>query len=321
MSNKTKKWIVTAFSLILIGCVLFAGVMSVLKWDFTKMSMEKYELTSYDITKDFVNISINTDTADIVFALSNDSVCRVTCNEEKNAKHLVDVKEDTLTINYENNKKWYEYIGINFGSPKITVFLPKKQYGALAIKGNTGDITIPSYFTFKNVDITASTGDVELFASATDFAKIKLSTGDIFVKDITAKVLNLMVSTGHIVAQNIKCEDLSYEVSTGDAKLEKVECKNIYSTGDTGDTVLKDVVAEHSFKVERSTGNVKLEKCDAAEIFIKTDTGSVVGSLRSDKVFITKTDTGSVKVPKTTSGGKCEIETDTGDIKIEIKYS
>ena len=53
-------------------------------------------------------------------------------------------------------------------------------------------------------------------------------------------------------------------------------------------------------------------------MFVETDTGDVTGSLLSDKVFITKSDTGSIDVPKTVTGGKCEITTDTGDIKIEI---
>ena len=39
----------------------------------------------------------------------------------------------------------------------------------------------------------------------------------------------------------------------------------------------------------------------------------------TEKIFIAKTDTGEIKVPETTSGGKCKITTDTGDIKIEIK--
>ena len=51
---------------------------------------------------------------------------------------------------------------------------------------------------------------------------------------------------------------------------------------------------------------------------MKTDTGKVVGSLLSEKVFIAETSTGKVSVPKTTTGGKCEITTSTGDIKIEV---
>ena len=82
--------------------------------------------------------------------------------------------------------------------------------------------------------------------------------------------------------------------------------------------MLKNVIANEKFDIERSTGDVKLELCDAAEILIRTDTGSVTGSLMSDKVFIVSADTGRVNVPKTTSGGVCQITTDTGDIRITI---
>ena len=81
---------------------------------------------------------------------------------------------------------------------------------------------------------------------------------------------------------------------------------------------MKDVIAANRFSIERSTGDVKFTRCDAAEIFVKTNTGNVTGSLLTDKVFLTDTDTGSVTVPKTATGGRCEIETDTGNIKIEI---
>ena len=41
--------------------------------------------------------------------------------------------------------------------------------------------------------------------------------------------------------------------------------------------------------------------------------------LFSDKIFFASTDTGSVNVPKTTTGGRCEITTDTGDIDIVVE--
>ena len=82
---------------------------------------------------------------------------------------------------------------------------------------------------------------------------------------------------------------------------------------------MTNLVAEDNISVERTTGFVKLEKCDAAELYIKTDTGDVKGTLLSDKVFITKTDTGHIEVPKTITGGRCEISTDTGDIRINVE--
>jgi hypothetical protein len=44
----------------------------------------------------------------------------------------------------------------------------------------------------------------------------------------------------------------------------------------------------------------------------------VKGSLKSGKTFVTKSSTGSVSVPSTT-GGKCDVATSTGNIKITVE--
>jgi len=51
---------------------------------------------------------------------------------------------------------------------------------------------------------------------------------------------------------------------------------------------------------------------------METDTGDIRGSLLSSKVFLADSGTGKVDVPKTVTGGKCQVHTDTGDIKITI---
>ena len=53
-------------------------------------------------------------------------------------------------------------------------------------------------------------------------------------------------------------------------------------------------------------------------MYVTTSTGEVTGSLRSEKVFITRSDTGRQDVPKSVTGGRCEITTDTGDIEITV---
>jgi DUF4097 and DUF4098 domain-containing protein YvlB len=91
------------------------------------------------------------------------------------------------------------------------------------------------------------------------------------------------------------------------------------SNGTTGDIALLNLSAEESISIERDTGDVKFYECDAGEIFVKTSTGDVTGNLLSEKTFVTDSNTGKITVPKNTVGGKCEIFTDTGDIKINIK--
>ena len=320
MRKKTKIWLVIATALVVVGCVIFGGVMTMLQWDFTKLSTVKYETNDYEIDENYKNISIVTDTADIVFMPSQNSKSSIVCHEQKNVKHSVTVKDDTLVISVVDTRKWYEYIGINIGTPKITVYLPNAEYEKLFIKESTGNVEIPNNFRFESMDISTSTGDVKNDASASESIKIKTSTGNIRVENISAEALDLSVSTGEITVCDVTCQgDVKIHVSTGKTKLTDIACKNLTSSGNTGDISLKNVIATEKFSLERSTGDVKFDGCDAAEISVKTDTGDVTGTLLSEKVFLAETDTGRVEVPKTATGGRCEITTDTGDIRIKIQ--
>ena len=319
MSKGVKIWLIIAACLIVVGAIIFTGVMTVLKWDFKKLSTAKYQTNTHNITDTFKNISVETDTADIDFVISQNDKISVVCKEQENLKHRVKVSNETLEIKLEDTRQWYEHIGINFSNTKITVYLPQSEYGDLNVKNSTGDIKTSKELNFQSIDIKGSTGHVANLASAQNKIKIKLSTGDIKIENITAKSLDLAVSTGKINVNDVKCEgDIKIKVTTGKARLKNAECKNLVSEGSTGDFALENVKCSEKLSAKRTTGDVTLTLCDANEMFIETDTGDVTGTLLSDKVFIVCTDTGKIDVPKSTTGGKCEITTDTGDIKIKI---
>ncbi len=319
MKTKTKISLIIAAFLVLIGCALFSFVMTKLDWNFTALSTVKYETNNYEIDEAFDGISVNVDTADVEFLLSDDGKCRVECYEKEASKHFVTVEDNTLVIKMIDKEAWYNHIGINFTSPQITIYLPTTEYGSLLIDGDTADVEVPDDFTFSDVKISLSTGDVDFCASASGIIEIKTTTGDIDLEDVSASALDLSVSTGKVTASDVSCAgDVTVGVSTGKAYLTDIQCKSVISSGNTGDIALEGVIATERFSIERSTGDVKLDACDAAEIFIETNTGDVSGTLLSDKVFITRTNTGSVKVPDSVNGGRCQITTDTGNIKIAI---
>lgn len=320
MKKTTKAWLIAAASLILIGCILSAAVMSMAGRDRSKLSTVGYETNTYEITGAFSALSLTTDTADIVFVPSDDGKCRVVCYEEEHAKHSVGVENNTLTVSIDDQRSWDEYIGFTFDPPKITVYLPDAEYGALTIQESTGNVEIPEEFSFESVDISASTGSVDLGASAQEAVRIGTSTGDIQVENISAGSLELSVSTGKVKVSGVKCRgDITVGVSTGKANLSDASCQSVISTGTTGDIYLDNVIAADKLSIKRSTGNVSFDGSDAAEIIVRTTTGNITGSLLTDKVFITSSGTGSVEVPGTVTGGRCEIDTDTGNIKIEIE--
>lgn len=320
MSNTTKIWLVAAALLILLGAIIFSLVANSVGWDFTKLSTKAYETTTHNITEEFDKISIKTSTADIELSPSPDGECRVVCYEEEKIEYSVRVENSTLTVNVQDTRKWYEFIGIGFNSSKITVYLPDAEYSALTIKESTGSVKIPSDFAFESIDVSLTTGDVQCYANGARAVDIKATTGNVCVENIRGGYLNISVTTGNVTVSNASLDgDVSVEVSTGKAGLTNIVCRNLKSEGDTGDITLKNVIANEKLLIERDTGDVYLDSSDAAEIFIETDTGDVRGSLLSEKVFNVSTDTGEREYPNTTSGGRCEITTDTGDVKITIK--
>ncbi len=321
MRKATKIWLITATSLVLMGIIIFGGVMTMLKWNFKKLSTVKHETNTYEINEEFNNISIDTNTADIIFVPSDNEKCKVVAFEEKKVKHSVVAQEGTLKINAVDTRKWYDYISFfTFSTPKITVYLPHQEYESLVITASTGDVSVPKEFGFKKASVKVSTGDIAFSANTENSLTIKASTGDISVRDIAPKSLSLQASTGDITVHSAKVtEDINAKTSTGNIKFTEVECRNVTTVCSTGNAVFNKFTASEKVNITTDTGDVKILDFDAGTIKIKTDTGDVSGNVLTDKIFFAETDTGKVDVPKTVSGGICEINTDTGDIKISIK--
>ena len=319
MKTAKKVWITVAICLIVLGAGVSMCSLAKLDFNFESLATQKAISNEHKITDDFSNIKIDVDTSDIEFVYSQTDECMVVFVENEKTKHNVTVNNNTLVIDVEDNRKWYDHIGISFSEMSVTVHLPKEKYVSLNIETNTSDITIPKDFTFDSIDIKNSTGDVSCNASTANDLKIKTSTGHINVDNITASNMNLTTSTGGINVKSADCSGkIETKVSTGKTNLTNVKCESLISNGNTGDIKLTDVIAAKDFNIKRSTGDIRFDECDAGEILITTDTGDVGVTLLTDKVFICKTDTGDIDVPKTTTGGTCEITTDTGDVRIKI---
>ena len=300
MNKATKLWLIIAASLVMIGAIIFGGAMTMLNWNFSKLTTYSYVENQHTIDEAFTNISVITDTAGIVFLPSENGICTVECYEMEKAQHSVTVRNGTLEIQLEDNRKWYEYIGLNFTKPQITIYLPQEQYDELAIRSSTGDVTIHHPYSFGNVQIA-------------------LSTGNIHISGVSASTMSLSVSTGNITVSDSACTGaLNVFVTTGKSNLKNISCHIFSSGGGTGNVSMQHVVATGTMTILRTTGDITLSGCDASEILIETNTGDVNGTLLSEKQFFAHTNTGRVEVPNTRTGGRCEITTSTGDICIYI---
>ncbi|MBQ7669865.1 MAG: DUF4097 family beta strand repeat protein [Clostridia bacterium] len=315
-----KGFIIAAVVLVAVGLAVFAGAFVASGFDFSKIGSDSYVTNTYTVDKEFDRIDIDTNVTDIVFKPSEDGKFSAVCSEERDkVHHKVTVEDGTLKITINDDREWFEYISFLSKSMTMTLYLPGERYESLKIDASTGDVSIPSSFSFGSIDIKMSTGDVLCSASSEGPLKIKASTGDITLNGAGAGDAELSVSTGKILVESFECGgNMSVKVSTGKATLSDVTCREFISEGSTGSLTLKNVVASGKINVKRSTGDVKFDSSDAAEIAVKTSTGDVTGTLKSEMIFFADTRTGDVDVPRTTTGGKCEISTTTGDIEIKI---
>lgn len=319
MIKSRKKGIIVAIVLISLGLLIFLGGMAALNFDFTKLSTVKYETNVYRPEGDFNKISIDVSETEITFALSDDGGCRVECYEEDKVKHTAVVEDGVLQIDTVDARKWYDNINATFGQAKMTIYLPKEEYSVLSVEAGTGSVEVPAEFGFENLYISGDSADVECLASVTNCIEISTDTGNIKVDAIGGKKMELSTDTGDINVASVTMEDeVKVETDTGYINLTDLKCEELSAESETGNVSLINVASQGKFNIKNDTGDVKLENSDAGDILIETGSGNVIGTLLSEKVFITETDTGDISVPKTITGGRCEIKTDTGNIKIDI---
>lgn len=320
MKTSTKKLLITALILLIAGILIFFGAMCALGFDFGRLDTSRSEEKIHTINETFDKIVIDSDTARIFFKKAEDDNCKITCYEAENVSYAVSVEDNTLRISVDRVGSWYNFFNFSAGKTKITVFLPENEYNSLDIESTTGDVDIPADFVFDSLTIRGETADINCLASVSGELKIGVRTGKISLSSIKAKKAILSTSTGNIevIDSDINTE-FEIRTSTGRIRLTDIRCNVFSSTGTTGNVKLTNVIAVDSLEIERTTGDIVFEGCDAGSITVKTGTGNVTGTLLSDKIFLIDTSTGHVKVPKTLTGGKCEITSDTGDIDLSIE--
>ena len=326
MKKSVKISILIASILSIVGFLVCAAGLFLMGFDFSKLNTMPIKTNTYVVTEEFTNISIQTDTADVVFVFSEEEECRVVCQESERLTHSVSVEESllegTLVIKVQDSRKWYDHVGISWGETSVTVYLPYSLFiGDLSVKTDTGDVEIPDFFTLRSVDIVTDTGDVSVGnVNVARNVSIATDTGDVSLNAVGAfGALRVKTDTGDVDCLGVLAERLDAKTQTGNLAFEHVEIKgSFFASTDTGDVLLRATEVGSKLTVVTDTGDVTFDRSDAASISVATDTGDVTGSLLSEKIFFANSKTGKVQVPNCTSGGKCEITTDTGDIILTI---
>ena len=296
--SKTKKWLIAAGILVILGLINCGVAFSALGFSFNKLETTEYVTNTYEVTEAFDDIDIEADTEKVDLVYAEDGICRVVCVERADLPHKVCVENNILKISEIPHPVSFKP-EVSLHDLSITVYLPEYSYGDIKILADTGNVSLPAGFTFENIQMKLDTGYALCSALANQEAQISTDSGDITLSGMSADLMDLETDTGNITLSDIKAGDLSLE-------------------SDSGRADLKNCIAG-KLCVTTSVGNISFDECDADTITAASDTGSITGTLLSEKTFVTQTDTGEVNVPASGQGGKCELTTDTGDIEIFVR--
>ncbi|MGI6781914.1 MAG: DUF4097 family beta strand repeat-containing protein [Acholeplasmataceae bacterium] len=298
MKKTIRILLIVATLLVLSGVALVVGVLAKNDFDVNTLDTNFYEDKQKEIAEDFNMISIDVEISDIEFVKSDNETTKISYVETKNMTYDIKVLDNTLMIESHNTSKWYNFFNFNYKRQVIIVNLPKITYDSFIIKTNTG-----------NINVSGNVNDIN----------IKSDTGNVNLEGVNANDIDILTATGRTTFKNVNVTNkIIIKADTGRIELSKVNSNSLRVKTDTGRVKLEEVVVATTIYINTSTGPVIFKGSDANELYISTSTGSVSGSILTNKIFRATSDTGRVNVPKTTTGGICEIETNTGNINITI---
>ncbi len=319
MKTAKKISIIAAVLLMAGGLALSLTAFAMIGGDIVKLNTMTFTETTYTTEDRFDSIYIEGAECDVRFAASEDGLCRVDCVESEKIYHTVAVEDDTLTIKRVDARKWYERIGIYWGSMKITVYLPETEYDRLYVRTLSGDIEITAPYRFNTAEVYGTSGDVRFSAAVNHELNVKTVSGDLTVRGVKASRLSARSTSGDVSLSSVEAAiALQMKATSGNLTLTDAACGALTTDCTSGDTALTDVDA-YSIESNSVSGDIKLLRCDASTLSLKATSGDVYGSLLSDKIFSTETTSGNVQLPPSTTGGVCKIKTVSGDIRITIE--
>lgn len=259
--------------LLIIGLLLMVagGVVMAASWGLVGGDWYKFSITSSDVREEtvsvnenFTNISINSDSRNVILMPSEDGKCSVTAPQGSSIHTRIEVEtnalknEGTLCIDVNNNSKWYEHFVVStvaLEGSKIIVRLPEREYRSLTVMNGSGSTNIPKDFSFEKAEISNASGSISFYASVSD-------------------TLTLTSASGSVRAGGMECEDLTVSAVSGSIQLENIKCRSLEIETVSGSTELVNAVSDE-ISAEAVSGSITLENVKTDSLEVETVSGSV----------------------------------------------
>lgn len=286
------------------------------KFYLNSLDTRNLQARTYTVDEKFSSVKINETSSNIFIQPSKDKTCRVECYEGEKTHYDVRVENGELNITRRDRHNLIEF-GI-FAENPLTVYLPENEYGDIDISTASGDVEFGGAFTADMVNVDTASGDVKAGALTCRKLTVNGASADIDLGNVDCEELSVKTASGEIELDYVTARELSARSTSGDIDMRNVHADSLKTTTASGEMELQNVTAGVKMNLESTSGDIGLERCDAGELKISSTSGSVYGSLLTGKTFIAHSTSGDIDIPRTDDGGRCEVSTTSGDIKLFI---
>ena len=318
-----KRMIAWGFALLVVGATLFFGIWGSQGFGAVELSTVEYEKRSRDIDRPFHSVEIIELSDDVHIEPSPDGACRVEYTDSSRSYHKISVENGRLSISLETKGrgKWYENVGIHTDLEEhlLILYLPEGEYRELQVNTASADVYAGADFGFEKAEIRSASGDIDLGPVASGSLSVNTDSGDVRVGGLDIGRLELGTASGSLELGKSKVRrELSVGTASGDIELSDISCGELEAATASGQIELRNVIASGEMDIESTSGDIRLDDCDAASLELESTSGFISGRLLSGKDFYADTKSGNIRLPYGSRGGRCSIETTSGDIDFDI---
>lgn len=322
MRKSVKVILIVASSLVGIGilCLCMSIALGGFNLIFKPSSSLNYSVMT--ATFDEVEVlEIDDMSNDVRIVTSENDEVKVTYAMSENFGYYLKQIDNTLIIEYDDFREWYEFIGIfSLRDYDLIVELPEKALDKLTVKTVSGDIEAKEIMS-KETALSSTSGSVKAGGNVGGLSVSSVS-GDIWLNANTvAEKVALSTTSGDINLSGVFATDVAIGTTSGDINAKALSLSSAEVDTMSGDVEFENVSCDYDMKIETTSGDMELEFVDADNYYLSSTSGEIDAKILTAKVYNVKSISGSIDVPQTVmlDGGYFNAETTSGDIEIELE--
>ncbi len=262
--------------------------------------LEEYQKVTHEAEGAYTSINAKTSIAGIVIKKSENGKTYAVCSETEKLTYSLAVENDILILSEQDNRRWYDNIGISVGEGICTLYLPEGAYNKLYAETSSGKIDCTEAdMRYQSAALITSSGKIKGTLTVSGELQVKSSSGRIEMERCAANTVSVSSSSGVVSLESLTA-GASMEVRASSGKIE-----------------ISDVSAQ-MLTVGSSSGAIEIEALTACvSLSVTSTSGRIEIADAVPQVLTASASSGAIDMEDVTASVRIDADTTSGSITLE----